>query len=151
MIDISTKSHSYRSAVAVGKLLLKHETLECIHKKGIKKGDPFVVAQIAGIQAVKQTSNLIPFCHPIQITTVEIQFSVEQSHINASCSVKTIERTGVEMEALVGVTNALNTIWDMVKYLEKDSEGQYPTTKITDIQVISKTKEQVLVGYNSSK
>ncbi|MHA2231613.1 MAG: cyclic pyranopterin monophosphate synthase MoaC [Candidatus Hodarchaeales archaeon] len=140
MIDISAKASVHRKAVASGKIFLKPETLEKIHGGKIKKGDPLAVGQIAAILAVKQTPFLIPFCHPIQITSVDVQFTIEKDHIEATCTVQAVEKTGVEMEALVGVTNALNTIWDMVKYIEKDAQGQYPSTRISEVGVLSKIK-----------
>ena len=88
----------------------------------------------------KQTHILIPHCHQIPLNTVKVTFEVLDDSIEAECLVKAQARTGVEMEALVGVSAALNTIWDMVKYLEKDSRGQYPKTRITDIRVLSKEK-----------
>jgi cyclic pyranopterin phosphate synthase len=98
---------------------------------------------MAGMLAAKQTHLLIPHCHPIPLEGVEVSFRVEGASIVALCRVRAQARTGVEMEALVGVSMALNTIWDMVKYLEKDEQGQYPGTRITDIQVVSKIKEDV--------
>ncbi|MFX1511589.1 MAG: cyclic pyranopterin monophosphate synthase MoaC [Promethearchaeota archaeon] len=151
VIDITSKPLSYRKAVATGKIFLKSETLEKIHRKEIKKGDPLVVAQTAGLLAVKQTPQLIPFCHPISITAVDIEFIIKEAYIKAICTVQTVERTGTEMEALIGVTTALNNIWDMVKYLEKDIEGQYPTTRITDIQVISKSKIDVKEATSTNR
>ncbi|MFX0115375.1 MAG: cyclic pyranopterin monophosphate synthase MoaC [Candidatus Hodarchaeota archaeon] len=140
MIDISNKEAVHRTAVASGKIFLLQNTLQQIREKKIKKGDPLTVGQTAAILAVKQTPTLIPFCHPIRITSVNVRFTVEQEYIEAICEVAAVEKTGVEMEALVGVTNALNTVWDMVKYLEKDAKGQYPNTQITDIRVLSKQK-----------
>lgn len=142
MIDISAKASVHRKAVASGKIFLQPDTLQRIREKKIKKGDPLVVGQTAAILVVKQTPTLIPFCHPIRITSVTVQFAIEKEYIEATCSVQAIEKTGVEMEALVGVTNALNTIWDMVKYLEKDAQGQYPSTRISDVRVLSKTKSE---------
>jgi cyclic pyranopterin phosphate synthase len=140
MIDISAKATVHRKAVASGKIFLQSDTLQRIREKNVKKGDPLLVGQTAAILAVKQTPTLIPFCHPIRITSVAVEFAIEKEYIEATCSVEAIEKTGVEMEALVGVTNALNTVWDMVKYLEKDAQGQYPRTRISDVKVLSKTK-----------
>ena len=90
--------------------------------------------------AVKQAQFLIAYCHPIPIEKVDADFTLEKSSIKVSCTVLATAKTGVEMEALVGTTLALNTIWDMAKYLEKDDDGQYPSTAITDIKVVKKVK-----------
>jgi cyclic pyranopterin phosphate synthase len=92
------------------------------------------------MNAAKQTHILIPHCHQIPLDMVGVTFEMDLVGIEAQCIVRCRARTGVEMEALVGVTMALNTIWDMVKYLEKDDQGQYPGTMITDIRVIKKEK-----------
>ena len=105
-----------------------------------KKGDPLVVAEIAAMNAAKQTHLLIPHCHQIALDTVNVMFDVSKDSVLARCRVRAQARTGVEMEALVGVAVALNTLWDMVKYLEKNDAGQYPITRITDIRVIRKEK-----------
>jgi cyclic pyranopterin phosphate synthase len=98
------------------------------------------VAEVAGMNAAKQTHLLIPHCHQLALDTVGITFEISEDSVEALCLVKAQARTGVEMEALVGVTIALNTLWDMVKYLEKDVEGQYPATRISEIRVIEKRK-----------
>ena len=99
------------------------------------------VAEVASIQAVKKTPDLIPLCHPIPITSVSTEYEVGEEEIEARCRVVADYKTGVEMEALTGVTIALLNIWDMVKYLEKDEAGQYPETCINDIRVVLKQKE----------
>ncbi|MFQ6083374.1 MAG: cyclic pyranopterin monophosphate synthase MoaC [Candidatus Aminicenantia bacterium] len=142
MIDISAKEIIKRKAVASGIIYLKKTTIEKIKKGQIKKGNPLVVAEIAAINAVKNTHFLIPLCHPIQLEEIKTEFQIEEELIVARTLVTATAKTGVEMEALVGVTAALNTIWDMVKYLEKDDKGQYPTTKIGEIKVIEKTKQE---------
>jgi cyclic pyranopterin phosphate synthase len=143
MIDVTDKPVSRRRAEAMGCIRLDPRTLKAVEEGRIKKGDPFLVAEMAGMLAAKQTHLLIPHCHPIPLEGVEVSFRVEGASIVALCRVRAQARTGVEMEALVGVSMALNTIWDMVKYLEKDEQGQYPGTRITDIQVVSKIKEDV--------
>jgi len=95
------------------------------------------------MRAAKETYLLIPHCHHIPLNTVELNFSTGEDFIEANCLVKAEAMTGVEMEALVGVSIALNTIWDMVKYLEKDRNGQYPSTRISDIRVLQKLKKPV--------
>ena len=139
-IDISDKKEIRREAIASGKIYLKKETIEKIKNKETKKGNPLEAAQLAAINAVKETPNLIFLCHQIPIGSVNADFKVNENYIEAIVTVKTTAKTGVEMEALVGVSICLNTIWDMVKYLEKDENGQYPTTKITDVKVIKKIK-----------
>lgn len=141
MKDISKKEIVEREAIASGTIYLKRETIKTIKEKKVEKGDVMTVAEIAGINAAKQTQTLIPLCHQIKIERVKFNFEVNEDNIKVICKVKTTGKTGIEMEALVGVSIALNTIWDMVKYLEKDANGQYPTTKITDIKVIKKIKE----------
>lgn len=140
MIDISKKDAVRRKAKAKGIIHLKESTIQKIDNKEIKKGDPIQVAEISAIQAVKKTPENIPHCHPIPIEGVDVNFDVEDDDIFVSCEVKAIYKTGVEMEALSGVNAALLTIWDMVKYLEKDKDGQYPRTKISDIRVVEKIK-----------
>jgi cyclic pyranopterin phosphate synthase len=141
MIDITGKETVLREAVASGRISLAPETLARIKEHKIKKGDPRAVAEIAAINAAKETARLIPHCHQIPLSTVDVTFSLEKDSIEATCLVKAEATTGVEMEALVGVSMALAVIWDMVKYLEKDESGQYPSTRISDIRVIKKTKK----------
>lgn len=140
MIDISGKKVVLREAVASGRIVLSPETVKLVKAKRIKKGDPLLVAEVAAMKAAKETYLLIPHCHQIPLNTIELSFSLEDNYIEASCLVKAEAMTGVEMEALVGASMALTTIWDMVKYLEKDKDGQYPSTSITDIRVIKKIK-----------
>jgi cyclic pyranopterin phosphate synthase len=141
MLDISRKEMSFRVAQASGEIKLKKDTIKTLKEGKIKKGDVINAAQTAAILAVKNTSNLIPLCHPIPINSVDVSFDIGEDVISCICEVKAQYRTGVEMESLVGVSVALLTIWDMVKYMEKDESGQYPTTLITNIKVVSKQKE----------
>lgn len=140
MIDISSKDVVRRKARAEGMIHVDESTIEEINSGNIKKGDPIQVAEISAIQAVKKTPEDIPHCHPIPIEGVVVNFDIEKDSILVSCEVKAIYKTGVEMEALSGVNAALLAIWDMVKYLEKDEEGQYPRTKISDVRVVEKIK-----------
>ena len=140
MVDVTDKQIIKRQAEAAGKIFLLPDTIIKIEKGETKKGDPLLVAEIAAMNAAKQTCLLIPHCHQIPLDTVSVNFELAEDSIEANCLVRAQARTGVEMEALVGVTAALNTIWDMVKYLEKDGEGQYPLTRITDIRVVKKIK-----------
>ncbi len=143
MIDVSSKELVKRTASAVGKLMLKKSTIDAIKEGQVKKGDPLTVSEIASILAVKKTPDLIPLCHPIPIESVDIFYFVGKDYVEATCTVKAYYKTGVEMEALIGVTVALLNIWDMVKYLEKDSEGLYPFTNITGVMVIEKRKDSL--------
>lgn len=140
MVDISDKPVVFRKASAAGKIRLKAETIETIRKGGIRKGDPLTAARLAAIAAVKKTPELLTFCHQIPIDSVEVEFELSDESVEVKVTASAWAKTGVEMEALVGVTNALNTIWDMTKYLEKDRAGQYPTTLISDIRVTEKVK-----------
>jgi cyclic pyranopterin phosphate synthase len=142
MVDISEKPESFREATATGIIRLKPETTRLIKDGRIAKGDPLYTAKIAGILAAKRTSALIPLCHPLQLTNVEIEAKVlNKSTVQVSSTVKTKAQTGVEMEALVATAVGLLTIWDMVKQYEKDMKGQYPFTAIENIRVIKKVKE----------
>jgi cyclic pyranopterin phosphate synthase len=140
MIDISGKEVVHREAEAEGVINLRKETVDAIKNGEIKKGDPLQAAEIACMLAVKKTPELIPLCHPIPITSINMEFELGDDSVTARCRVVADYRTGVEMETLAGVTAALLTVWDMVKYLEKDEGGQYPTTTITGIRVLEKTK-----------
>lgn len=140
MVDISGKKPGLRTAAAQGRIILKSATLQKISEGKIKKGDPLTVAKIAAIQAVKDTPRTIPLCHRIDVSGIEFEYSIEPDSVSIKVTVKAFARTGVEMEAITGVCAALCTIWDMVKYLEKDELGQYPETRITDIRVVEKVK-----------
>lgn len=142
MVDITEKPVIKRLAEVAGRILLSPDTIIKIKNGQIKKGDPLLVAEIAAMNAAKQTHLLIPHCHQIPLDTVNVTFAISQGAIDARCLVRAQARTGVEMEAIVGVTAALNTVWDMVKYLEKNKEGQYPLTSITDIRVVRKEKNE---------
>jgi len=142
MIDISEKDIIPRIAKASGRIKLKRETIKKIRDNSVKKGDVLTIAKIAAINAVKKVPDLIPLCHPIPLTNIEVDFNIENDTIiNVSCTVKSVARTGVEMEALTGVNIALLNIWDVVKMYEKDEKGQYPSTIIYDIKVDEKIKK----------
>ena len=140
MVDITSKRMVRREATAYGRIKLKGETLEAIRSGKVKKGDVFTVARIAAIQAVKDTPKIIPLCHPIPITGIDVSFDLSDDSVSVTVTVRTIAQTGVEMEALSGVMAALLNIWDMVKYLEKDESGNYPLTKIEEVRVLKKVK-----------
>ncbi len=140
MVDISEKKEVLRVARARGTIVLKSTTIDEIKENKVKKGDVFETAKVAGMLAVKRTPDMIPHCHPIPIEGVDFKFNMHGNRIDVECEVKAHYKTGVEMEALTGVSVALLTIWDMVKYLEKDENGQYPMTQIKDIEVVEKRK-----------
>jgi len=140
MVDITDKKTVPRSASAQGRIILASKTLDAIKAKQIKKGDPLEAAKIAGMQAVKNTPSILPHCHQVNITAMDLELTLQEDGITCVCSVKAVYKTGVEMDALCGATVALLTVWDMVKYLEKDEDGQYPNTRIEDIVVIKKEK-----------
>ena len=143
MIDISNKKVIPRIAKASGKIILKKETIERIKNKNVQKGDVITIAKISAINAVKKVPELIPLCHPIPINNVSIDIKIESDNlIKVSCQVKSSAQTGVEMEALMGVSVALLNIWDVIKMYEKDDYGQYPLTVINDIKVNEKIKEE---------
>ena len=134
MVDVSGKEPTYRTAVAQGKILVSEEILQAVLEQKVKKGDVLGVARVAGIMAVKQTSSIIPMCHPLMIQKCSVDFQVllgEQA-IQAVCTVKTEGKTGVEMEALHGVSAALLTIYDMCKAIDKKMV-------IRDIHLVEKT------------
>jgi cyclic pyranopterin phosphate synthase len=144
MIDVSGKTQILREAAASGTIHLKPETIKNIKDGKTAKGDPLHTAKIAAILAAKKTSELIPLCHPLPLTSVEVYPKVlNETTIEVSATVKTHAQTGVEMEALSAVSTALLTIWDMTKQYEKDTDGQYPSTSIQNIRVIRKYKQQI--------
>jgi len=141
MVDITSKPEVYREATAEGRIRLRNETVSLIQQGKIAKGDPIYAAKIAGILAAKNTSSLIPLCHPIPLTNVNLDVRiVDECTISVETTVKTKAQTGVEMEALVATATALLTIWDMTKKYEKDQDGQYPYTRVQDIRVLRKSK-----------
>jgi cyclic pyranopterin phosphate synthase len=142
MVDVSEKPEIFRIATATGTIKLQPKTIRLIEEGKIAKGDPRHAAKIAGILAAKKTSELIPLCHPLPLTNVEVDVKLERKNaMRVTAKVKAKARTGVEMEALSATAAALLTVWDMVKQYEKDSEGQYPSTAIEDIHVVEKIKK----------
>jgi len=127
---------SKRRAVAAGRIRLRHDTLDLIATNQIAKGNVFGAARIAGIQAAKQTAQLIPLCHPLPLGDVKIDVVTSSNGAEVRCTAQTIAQTGVEMEALVGVTVALLTVYDMCKAVDKEMQ-------ISDVRLLSKTKRTV--------
>ena len=140
MVDITEKPPVFRKATAAGSILLQEATIEAIKSGLVKKGDVLTTARLAVILAVKDTPRLIPLCHPIPITGLEVNFEIGERRVRATVTVTSVGKTGVEMEALTGVAAALLNVWDMVKYLEKDETGNYPETEIEGIAVCEKKK-----------
>jgi cyclic pyranopterin phosphate synthase len=142
LVNITEKPPVFRRAKASGSIRLHETTVEAIRSGQVKKGDVLATARLAAILAAKDTHRLIPMCHPIPLTGLEVSFQLQPGRIEATVTVTSVGRTGVEMEALVAVSAALLNIWDMVKYLEKDESGNYPDTAIEEIRVIKKEKER---------
>ncbi|HET6404755.1 MAG TPA: cyclic pyranopterin monophosphate synthase MoaC [Candidatus Thermoplasmatota archaeon] len=140
MADVTAKPIVRREAVAEGFLRLKAETLAAMAAGALPKGDAFAPARIAGIMAAKNTPQLVPLCHPIPLTAVEVELLREERGVRCRATVVAEWKTGVEMEALAAVTAALLTVWDMTKALEKDATGNYPDTAIEAVRVLRKTK-----------
>ena len=136
MVDVSGKKMQLRIAKARGKIYLSQETVELVRKNDIKKGDVLTVSEIAGIQAAKRTPELIPLCHPLQISKISVRATIESDGVVAESEVKCIGQTGVEMEALTAVSVALLTVYDMCKAVDKN-------IRIGDIYLIEKTKQDV--------
>ena len=141
MVDVSAKPVSKRRAVATGKIQLQRETLDLIRKDQIAKGNVFATARIAGIQAAKQTANLIPLCHTLPLGEIRVDIITANEAAEVKCTAQTVAQTGVEMEALVGVTVALLTIYDMCKAVDKEMQ-------IYDVRLIEKTKRPVAAIYD---
>jgi len=136
MVDVSAKPLSVRSAIAKGKIKLQRRTLDLISKDQIAKGNVFATARIAGIQAAKQTAQLIPLCHTLPLSEVKIDIVRSNNDAEVKCTARTVAQTGVEMEALTGVATALLTIYDMCKAIDKQMQ-------LSDIRLVKKTKQEL--------
>jgi cyclic pyranopterin phosphate synthase len=137
MVDVSGKPMSTRTAIAKGKIKLQRKTLDLISKDRIAKGNVFATARLAGIQAAKQTAGLIPLCHTLPLSDVKIDIEGARDGAEVTCTARTVAQTGVEMEALTGVSIALLTIYDMCKAVDKKMQ-------IADVRLIKKTKTESL-------
>ncbi len=140
--DVGAKAVVARRAEATGLLRVRSTTLRAVRAGRVEKGDPLGTGEVAGLQAMKRTSELIPHCHTVPITASRVDVSVTRTGIRAVAVAEAVDRTGVEMEALVGASVALLTVWDMVKYLEKDARGLYPATSLGPVRVTRKQKGQ---------
>jgi cyclic pyranopterin phosphate synthase len=139
-VDISKKPVVFREATATGRIRLKPSTIVRIKKGQIEKGDPVALAAMAAILAVKQTPSVVALSHPLRIESTFPKVELGKDWTQVTVTVSAHDKTGVEMEALTAVSVALLNIWDLVKAYEKDSQGQYPITKIEFIRVIRKVK-----------
>jgi cyclic pyranopterin phosphate synthase len=134
MVNVGAKPVKRRIAVAKGKLVCAAATIRALKKNALPKGDVLTVAQIAGIQAAKRTAELIPLCHPLGLSCVAVNFKVRRDAIEIVCTAETSSQTGVEMEALTGVSVAALTLYDMCKAVDK-------AMRIENIRVVKKIKE----------
>jgi len=157
MVDVSGKFEVERKASAKGVIKLRRRTLNAIKAGEVEKGDIAEAAKIAAIMAVKNTPLLLPYCHTLPVTGVDVNVQLAEDGVEVEVQVRAVARTGVEMEALCGVSAALLCVWDMVKALEKDEFGQYPQTEIRTVRVVEKhkggapehhrEKKRCVVGY----
>ncbi len=132
MVDVTDKDKTARTALSTGRVLVSPDVVELLRGDGVPKGDAIAVARIAGIMGAKQTPSLIPLCHPLAISGVTVDLTVSDESVDITATVRTTDRTGVEMEALTAVSVAALTVVDMVKAVDK-------AAVITDIRVESKT------------
>ena len=132
MVDVGYKEDTNRSATASGKVFMSIETIDALKKQELKKGDVLGVARVAGIQAAKKTSDLIPLCHPLAINFVSVDFRIQEKHVEIEATVKTFGKTGVEMEALTACSVAALTIYDMCKAMDK-------SVTIEEVKLLEKT------------
>lgn len=140
IVDVGGKPIVPREATASGFISLQTDTIDAIRAGLIRKGDVVQASTIAAIQAVKETPRIVPHCHPIPLTACDVDWQIEDFGVRCLVRVRAEWKTGVEMEALTGVCAGLLCVWDMVKSLEKDEDGQYPEARIEEVQVLEKRK-----------
>jgi cyclic pyranopterin phosphate synthase len=133
MVDVQDKPYQWRRATASGRLRCQAKTIQALRRQALPKGDVLTVAQVAGIQAVKRTADWIPLCHPLPIDHVELTFRLRAAAIEITCQVTTVARTGVEMEALTGVSAAALALYDMCKAVDR-------AMRIENVRVVEKVK-----------
>ena len=138
--DVGGKPAVARRAVVTGELRVSVPTRRAIRAGTVDKGDPIASGELAGLLAMKRTPDLIPHCHLVALTGSRVELAVSARGVRVTAEASTVGPTGVEMEALVGATVALLTVWDMVKYLEKDGRGLYPHTSLGPVRVTVKQK-----------
>lgn len=143
MIDIQDKIVTRRTAIAQGTIFLTPESIIHIKNKTNPKGDVLENAKLAAIHAVKKTPELVFMCHPIKIRGVKVGFAIEDNAVTVTVRVIAEDKTGVEVEAMAGVMNALLAIFDLSKRFEKDIDGQYISARISDIKITYKKKEEL--------
>jgi len=131
MVDVTDKAATARMAVAAGTVHTTAEVVALITSGGLPKGDALATARVAGVLAAKRTSDLIPLCHPLALTGIDVDFSIGESEVGLTASVRTTDRTGVEMEALTAVSVAALTLFDMIKAVD-------PAARLDDIRVLRK-------------
>ncbi|HLM70776.1 MAG TPA: cyclic pyranopterin monophosphate synthase MoaC [Thermoplasmata archaeon] len=140
--DVGDKPRVHRRAIAAGELRTNAATRRAIRGRRVEKGDPIMAGELAGLLAMKRTSELIPHCHSVPLTASSVDLELSRRGVRVRVEAETIDRTGVEMEALVGASVALLTVWDMVKYLEKNARGLYPATSLGPVRVVTKVKSR---------
>ena len=140
IVDIGSKPVVEREAIATGFIAISADSIDAVANGRSPKGDVREASTIAAIQAGKETPRTLPHCHPIPIEGCSVDWKIEEGGLRCTVSVRTHWATGVEMEALCGVSAGLLCAWDMLKPIEKDSRGQYPDVRIQDIRVVRKKK-----------
>jgi len=133
MVDVGTKADQKRVAKATGHITLKPETIQLIQDNSMKKGDVLTISEIAGIQGGKRTSELIPLCHPLQITKLNVKATIDKTGVRVNSEARCVGKTGIEMEALTAVSVALLTVYDMCKAVDKEMN-------IDEVTLVEKTK-----------
>ncbi|MGC2288435.1 MAG: cyclic pyranopterin monophosphate synthase MoaC [Thermoplasmata archaeon] len=136
----------YRRALVEGALSLTEKSRRAIRSGRVEKGDPLAAAELAGLMAMRRTPELIPHCHSIPLTGSRVEVRSTRTGVRVEAEAEALWRTGVEMEALVGATVALLTVWDMVKYLEKTRGGSYPETRLGPVRVVAREKRAMARG-----
>ena len=133
MVDVGGKNDQKRIARATGHITLKPETIQLIQDNSMKKGDVLTISEVAGIQGGKRTSELIPLCHPLQITKLDVKATVDETGVRVNSEARCIGKTGIEMEALTAVSVALLTVYDMCKAVDKEMN-------VDEVKLVEKTK-----------
>jgi len=142
-VDVAGKPEVARRAVVSGELVLGPAGRAAVRRGAVTKGDPVATGELAGLLAMKRTSELLPHCHIVRLTASRVEIKPSARGVRVRAEASAVDRTGVEMEALVGATVALLAVWDMVKYLEKDARGRYPRTRLGPVRVVTKEKGAV--------
>lgn len=136
MVDVGAKNDQKRIAKATGHITLQPETVQLIKDNSMKKGDVLTIAEIAGIQGGKKTSDLIPLCHPLQITKLDVKATIDETGVRVNSEARCVGKTGIEMEALTAVSIALMTVYDMCKAVDK-------VMNVDEIKLLEKTKTDI--------